>query len=64
MMIVVEGKNDAVVEKNETKTGTVPQKEEILVYATVRIENSVNEVFSNGDFKHCFWCQTFEAKHC
>ena len=51
MMIVVEGKNDAVVEKNEIKTGTVPLKEEILVHATVTNENSVNEVFGNGDFK-------------
>ena len=47
----VEGNDDLVAEKNEIKTETATVKEEVLVNATVTIENSVNELFSKGDFK-------------
>ena len=58
----VEEKDDLVVEKNEIKTETATVKEEIHVNATVTIENSVNEVFSKGDFKSIENI-VFAAKH-
>ena len=57
-----EGKDDLVAEKNEIKTETSTVKEEILVNAKVTIENSVNEVFSKGDFKS-IENTLFGAKH-